>query len=93
MSTGKQDKAGQRVNIWTNFRDYGLPAPLGLLRADLHRHPFRRAAGTAGGAAGAAAAPAVEGILDAIVCDPPYGVSHHFLPLFQNARRCRAHRC
>ena len=40
-------------------QDYGLPAPLGLLRADLHRHPFR------GGC---------EEMLDAIVCDPPYGV-------------------
>ncbi|GAB4813919.1 hypothetical protein N2152v2_000965 [Parachlorella kessleri] len=76
LKLGKQDKAGQRLNIWTNFRDYGLPAPLGLLRADLHRHPFKRAGGAAGkaGEAADAAAMAVEGILDAIVCDPPYGV-------------------
>lgn len=38
---GKKDKAGQQVNVWTNFRDYGLPAPLGLLRCDLHTAPFR----------------------------------------------------
>lgn len=31
------------VNVWTNFQDYGLPPPLGLLRFDLHTHPFRHA--------------------------------------------------
>ena len=30
------------MNIWTNFADYGLPPPLGLLRCDLHTAPFRR---------------------------------------------------
>lgn len=43
----------------TNFDDYGLPQPVGLLRADLHRLPLR---------------PGLEEVLDAIVCDPPYGV-------------------
>lgn len=58
-TTGKKDKQGQRVDIWTNFRDYNLPAPLGLLRADAHHLPFRSN---------------LEGSFDCIVCDPPYGV-------------------
>jgi tRNA (guanine10-N2)-methyltransferase len=56
---GKLDKKGQPVNIWTNFKDYKLPAPLGLLRLDLNRSPFRKD---------------LEEILDVIVADPPYGV-------------------
>lgn len=56
---GKVDKKGNSVNIWTNFADYGLPPPLGLIRGDLHRSPFRNN---------------LEGVLDAIVADPPYGV-------------------
>ncbi|KAH7624316.1 hypothetical protein Ndes2526B_g00501 [Nannochloris sp. 'desiccata'] len=56
---GKKDKKGQPVNIWTNFQDYELPAPLGLLRLDLNRSPFREH---------------LEEILDVIVADPPYGV-------------------
>lgn len=47
------------MNVRTNFDDYGLAQPVGLLRADLHHLPFRRGL--------------VE-VLDAIVCDPPYGV-------------------
>lgn len=47
--------------MWTNFFDYGLQPPLGLLRADLHRPPFRDG---------------LEEVLGAVVCDPPYGVSH-----------------
>jgi hypothetical protein len=38
---GKKDKAGRPVNVWTNFADYSLPAPLGLLRCDLHTAPLR----------------------------------------------------
>lgn len=59
IKLGKKDKAGRHVNVWTNFRDYGLPPPLGLLRCDLHTAPFRTG---------------LEEVLDAIVCDPPYGV-------------------
>lgn len=40
-AAGKKDSAGNKVDIWTNFRDYGLPPPLGLLRCDLHTAPFR----------------------------------------------------
>ena len=57
---GKKDKAGRHVNVWTNFADYGLAPPSGLLRADLHRSPFRDG---------------LAEVLDAIICDPPYGVS------------------
>ena len=56
---GKKDKKGACINTRTNFEDYGLLEPVGLLRADLHKLPFRRG---------------LEEILDAIVCDPPYGV-------------------
>jgi hypothetical protein len=31
-----------QVDLWTNFRDYGLRPPVGLLRADAHTMPFRR---------------------------------------------------
>lgn len=59
IKMGKKDKAGQWVNVWTNFKDYGLPPPLALLRCDLHTVPFRDN---------------LREMLDAIVCDPPYGV-------------------
>lgn len=47
------------MDVWSNFDDYGLPSPLGLLRADAHRMPWR---------------PSLRELFDAIVCDPPYGV-------------------
>uniref|UniRef100_A0A1D2A5X4 tRNA (guanine(10)-N(2))-methyltransferase n=1 Tax=Auxenochlorella protothecoides TaxID=3075 RepID=A0A1D2A5X4_AUXPR len=59
IKLGKKDGGGSAVNVRTNFDDYGLPQPVGLLRADLHRLPLR---------------PGLEEVLDAIVCDPPYGV-------------------
>ncbi len=34
--------AAQVLDNWANFEAYGLPAPVGLLRADAHRPPFRR---------------------------------------------------
>jgi tRNA (guanine10-N2)-methyltransferase len=58
---GKTDKkSGKPVDVWTNFEDYGLPPPVGLLRFDLHKNPLRR-----GG---------TEGMLQGVVGDPPYGV-------------------
>jgi len=30
-----------QVDLWTNFDDYRLQAPVGLLRADAHTMPFR----------------------------------------------------
>ncbi|KAK2076934.1 hypothetical protein QBZ16_005162 [Prototheca wickerhamii] len=59
LKLGKKDRKGACINTRTNFEDYGLLEPVGLLRADLHKLPFRRG---------------LEEILDAIVCDPPYGV-------------------
>ena len=29
------------MNPWTNFVDYGLQAPVGLIRCDAHMPPFR----------------------------------------------------
>jgi tRNA (guanine10-N2)-methyltransferase len=49
----------RRVNVWTNFEDYDLDPPVGLLRADLHRNPFRTN---------------MQDVFDAVVADPPYGV-------------------
>eukprot|EP00898_Chlorokybus_atmophyticus_P009025 jgi/Chlat1/9123/Chrsp97S00709 len=46
-------------NIWTNFRDYGLNAPLGIIRCDNSMPAFRHN---------------MRGVFDAIICDPPYGV-------------------
>jgi tRNA (guanine10-N2)-methyltransferase len=46
------------VNIESNFDQYSLPRPLGILRADLLHSPFRRS----------------HPFLDAIVADPPYAI-------------------
>lgn len=56
---GKKDKKARPVNVWTNFFDYDLMSPVGLLRADIVRNPFREGL--------------VE-IFDAVLADPPYGV-------------------
>lgn len=56
---GKKDKHGNHCNVYTNFSDYGLRDPLGLLRVDAAHPPWR---------------PAVGAFADAILCDPPYGV-------------------
>ena len=56
---GKRDKQGKHCNVYTNFTDYGLQDPLGLLRADTAHPPWR---------------PGIEAVADVILCDPPYGV-------------------
>ena len=56
----RQDSKGKAVDVWTNFREYGLRPPVGLMRADSHLPPFR---------------PGLQEVIDAIICDPPYGVS------------------
>jgi tRNA (guanine10-N2)-methyltransferase len=56
---GKRDKHGHHCNVYSNFRDYGLQDPVGLYRADMAHPPWR---------------PGMEGIVDVILCDPPYGV-------------------
>ena len=54
-----QDSKGRNVDVWTNFEAYGLQPPVGLMRADSHLPPFR---------------PGLQEVVDAIICDPPYGV-------------------
>lgn len=56
---GKVAADGCRVNVYSNFADYGLPDPAGLLRIDAANPPWRRD---------------VPPFLDAVLCDPPYGV-------------------
>lgn len=56
---GKRDKQGKHCNVYTNFEDYGLPDPVGLLRTDTAHPPWR---------------PGIEAVADVILCDPPYGV-------------------
>ncbi|KAJ3675521.1 hypothetical protein LUZ60_004563 [Juncus effusus] len=54
-----RDGRGPNCNVWTNFDQYNLPKPVGLLRADNNLPPWR---------------PGLKEIFDAIICDPPYGV-------------------
>ncbi|KAL6964325.1 tRNA (guanine(10)-N(2))-methyltransferase [Sarracenia purpurea var. burkii] len=54
-----RDGRGPNCNVWSNFRQYGLPMPIGLLRADNNLPPWR---------------PGLKEVFDAIICDPPYGV-------------------
>ncbi|KAG9439783.1 hypothetical protein H6P81_019948 [Aristolochia fimbriata] len=54
-----RDGRGPDCNIWSNFKQYGLPMPLSLLRADNNLPPWR---------------PGLKEVFDAIICDPPYGV-------------------
>ena len=56
---GKKDAGGRPVNVLTNFEDYGLDLPVGLIRADLDRNPFKSG---------------LQNVFDAILADPPYGV-------------------
>eukprot|EP00892_Ulva_mutabilis_P012672 jgi/Ulvmu1/9778/UM056_0018.1 len=56
---GKPDKGGRPCCVYSNFKDYKLDDPVGLLRADVANPPWRAG---------------VEGIVDVILCDPPYGV-------------------
>lgn len=54
-----RDGRGPDCNVWSNFKQYRLPMPISLLRADNNLPPWRRGL--------------IE-VLDAIICDPPYGV-------------------
>lgn len=56
---GKRDKSGAPCSVYSNFRDYSLDDPVGLLRADVANPPWRAGA---------------ESLVDTILCDPPYGV-------------------
>lgn len=54
-----RDGRGPDCNVWSNFKQYGLPAPISLLRADNNLPPWRAG---------------LKEVFDAIICDPPYGV-------------------
>ncbi|XP_047951946.1 tRNA (guanine(10)-N2)-methyltransferase homolog [Salvia hispanica] len=54
-----RDGRGPDCNIWSNFKQYGLPMPVSLLRADNNLPPWRAD---------------LKEMFDAIICDPPYGV-------------------
>jgi len=57
---GKENKRGERVDISSNYAQYGhLEAPAGLVCDDFSRWALRDG---------------LEGWFDSIVCDPPYGV-------------------
>ncbi len=56
---GKKDSKGEQVDFMTNFEDYKLDPPVGLVRGDLHRTPLKDG---------------VRDLFDAILADPPYGV-------------------
>lgn len=50
---------GKEQNVCSNFKQYQLPTPIGLFRADVLHSPIRVRNG---------------GWFDAVVCDPPYGI-------------------
>ncbi|KAG7626655.1 putative tRNA (guanine(10)-N(2))-methyltransferase [Arabidopsis thaliana] len=54
-----RDGRGPDCNVWSNFKQYGLPMPVALLRMDNNVPPWRSG---------------LKEIFDAIICDPPYGV-------------------
>lgn len=54
-----RDGRGPDCNVWSNFKQYHLPMPISLLRADNNLPPWR---------------PGLKEVFDAIICDPPYGV-------------------
>ncbi|CAN4084761.1 unnamed protein product [Withania somnifera] len=54
-----RDGRGPDCNVWSNFKQYGLPMPIALLRADNNLPPWRSG---------------LKEVFDAIICDPPYGV-------------------
>ncbi|CBI20041.3 unnamed protein product, partial [Vitis vinifera] len=53
-----RDGRGPDCNVWSNFKQYHLPMPISLLRADNNLTPWR---------------PGLKEVFDAIICDPPYG--------------------
>ena len=58
QNSGDMVNGKERVNVVTNFKQYGLPLPE-LVRADNSMSPFVKKC---------------CGFFDAVVCDPPYGI-------------------
>lgn len=54
-----RDGRGPHCNVWSNFKQYELPMPISLIRADNNLPPWRED---------------LQEVFDAIICDPPYGV-------------------
>jgi tRNA (guanine10-N2)-methyltransferase len=78
---GKPDKSGTPCNVYTNFWDYGLAEPLGLLRMDAGNPAWRHN---------------LHAVFDAILCDPPYGVragGRTMLPRQDAAAAAKDQRC
>uniref|UniRef100_A0A7S3VQJ9 tRNA (guanine(10)-N(2))-methyltransferase n=1 Tax=Dunaliella tertiolecta TaxID=3047 RepID=A0A7S3VQJ9_DUNTE len=60
VKLGKKGPQGQTLDVYVNFDHYGIRNCLaGLIRGDMHRHPFRDG---------------LKEVFHAIVGDPPYGV-------------------
>ncbi|OWZ13961.1 TRNA guanosine-2'-O-methyltransferase [Phytophthora megakarya] len=58
VPTDEKSDGKERVNVTTNFKQYGLPLPE-LVRADNSMSPLVKQC---------------RGFFDAVVCDPPYGI-------------------
>jgi len=41
MAGKAHPKTGAKLNVFSNYQQYQLQWPMGLLRMDVHRHPFR----------------------------------------------------
>lgn len=50
---------GSNENITSNFKQYDLNQPIGILRSDILNHAIRKSS---------------TGWFDAVICDPPYGI-------------------
>ncbi|XP_048135379.1 tRNA (guanine(10)-N2)-methyltransferase homolog isoform X2 [Rhodamnia argentea] len=73
-----RDGRGPDCNVWSNFKQYGLPTPIGLLRADNNLPPWRPGLKEylqdLGFYSGSSTLKMRWRVFDAIICDPPYGV-------------------
>ena len=68
LEFGKIDKkTGEKMNVLTNFVDYGFEKPVFLIRGDVHASPLLKISNTSDERR-------LEGVFQAIVADPPYGV-------------------
>jgi hypothetical protein len=41
MAGKSHPKTGAKLTVFSNYEQYGLTWPVGLVRMDVHRHPFR----------------------------------------------------
>jgi hypothetical protein len=45
MAGKSHPKTGAKLTVFSNYEQYGLQWPVGLVRMDVHRHPFRTGLG------------------------------------------------